>query len=133
MYDKATRLPPVGSLKEGLFLTVWLRRQEMEVRKGAMLVSAIGDLIQKESSKHVVEAYKAFVDVAFPFAVKVKGESDKELVDRMKKEADRGPITFSQVATGSPFQNAAKQMRMQPEFRQKLRDRTIEKQRARRR
>jgi hypothetical protein len=110
-------------LQEALFLTVWLRRQEMEVRKGAMLVNAVGDLIQKESSKNVVEAYKAFVDVAFPFAVKSRGQDDRELIEKMKKEADKGPITFTQIATPSPFQRTAKQMRLPDGFRQKLQDR----------
>lgn len=124
----------MGSLREALFLTVWLRRQEMEVRKGAMLVNAVGDLIQKESSKNVVEAYKAFVDVAFPFAVKTRGDSDKELVAAMKKEAEKGPITFSQIAQPTPFQKTAKQMSLPDDFRQKLRERTFQRtERARRR
>lgn len=95
----------------------------MEVRKGAMLVNAVGDLIQKESSKNVVEAYKAFVDVAFPFAVKTRGDSDQELVAAMKKEANKGPITFAPVAAPSPFQRAAKQMTLPDDFRKKLKER----------
>lgn len=131
MYDKTSRLPPVGSLKEALFLTVWLRRQELEVRKGAMLVSAVGDLIMKESSKHVVEAYKSFVDSAFPFAAKNRGDSDKELVAAMKKEAEKGAITFTPVSTPNPLQKVAKQMRLPDDFRQKLQER--QQQRTRRR
>lgn len=96
----------------------------MEVRKGAMMVSAVGDLIQKESSKHVVEAYKAFVDVAFPFAVKTRGDGDKELIEKMKKEADKGPITFKPIDAPTPFQRAAKQMRLPDGFRQKLIERS---------
>lgn len=113
----------MGSLKEAMFLTVWLRRQEMEVKKAAILVSAVGDLILKESSKHAVEAYKAFVDTAFPFATKTRTDSDQKLVEAMKKEAEKGPIHFTPIVTPNPLQQKAKQMRLPDEFREKLQQR----------
>lgn len=90
------------------------------MKKGAILAAAVGDLIMKESSKHTVAAYKAFVDSAFPFAAKTRVDSDKELVAQMRKEAEKGPIQFTPIATPSPLQKTAKQMRLPDEFRQKL-------------
>jgi hypothetical protein len=105
-------------------LTVWLRRQEIEIRKAALFASGITDLIIKESSKNTVEAYKELIESVFPYAAKERGDTDQKLVERMKKEAEKGPITFSVPQAQSPLQKIAARMRLPDEFREKLRERT---------
>ena len=69
------------------------------------------------------EAYKAFIDSAFPFAAKGRDVSDKKMVEFMKKEADKGPIKFDPVATPNPLARAVKTMQVPDEFKRKLQDR----------
>lgn len=90
-----------------------------------MLAAAIGDLILKESSKATVEAYKSLVDTAFPFASKLRGNTDQEMVTAMKKEATKGVIQFTPIATPNPLQTRAKELRLPDDFRQKLQQRKV--------
>ncbi len=99
-------------------LTVWLRRQEQEVRKVAVLAWTAS----VENGKSVTEAYKKYVDAAFPFAATSRSASDQQLVDAMRKEADKGPITFTPIEQPSPLQKTAARLRMPDEFRKKLQD-----------
>lgn len=113
-------------MQEALLLTVWLRRQEQEVRKVAVMAWSGNP----ENAKGLMEAYKQFVDSAFPFAATSRTASDQQLVDAMKKEASKGAIGFTPIETGpSPLQKAATKLRLPDEFRQKLQ----QNQRARKR
>lgn len=105
-----------------MFLTVWLKRQEIEVRKVQVLASGIGDLVQGTTSKTSTEAYKLFIDAIFPFAAKSRTDTDQKAVDMMRKEAARGPITFSPINTPNPLQKTAKQMSLPDDFRRKLQE-----------
>ena len=120
MYDKMTRSPPVGSVREAMLLTVWLRRQELEVKKMQVLVNAIGDLILKEGTKNTVKSYDAFLQCAFPFIEKARGDTDQKLIEAMKKEAERGPIVFTPTDTMGPFRKVAARMREPDEFLKKF-------------
>ena len=75
-------------------------------------------------------AYKAFIESAFPFTIKARGETDKKMVEVMQKEAAKGPITFAAIAQPNPFAKAVKTMTVPDEFKKKLQDRVIQ-QRAR--
>ena len=110
-------------MKEALFLTVWLRRQELEVRRVQILANGFSDQFRGDN-KATTDAFKEFVDAAFPFAAKTRSETDKKMVEAMKKETAKGPILFSPVKTPSPLIRAAKTMQMPDEFRQKLQQRT---------
>lgn len=114
-------------MREALFVTVWLRRQEQKVRESALFASGVADLIVRKDSSNTIKAYKELVDAFFPFAAKERTKTDQELIDRMKKEADKGPIIFSIPQTQSPLQKAASKMRLPDEFRQKLQQRVRRK------
>lgn len=120
MYDKTNSLPPAGSIREALFLTVWLKRQEIEVRRLQVLASGFGDLLVGTSTKTTAEAYRLFIDAIFPFAAKTRTDSDQKMVQMMRQEAQKGPITFSPINTPNPLQRVAKQMTLPDEFRKKL-------------
>lgn len=113
----------MGSLRESLFLTVWLKRQEIEVMKQQVIASGFGDLLMGQSTKTTAEAYKKFIDAIFPFAAKTRSNTDEKMVQAMRQEAAKGPITFSPINTPNPLQKAARQMRLPDEFRQKLQTR----------
>src|SRR4051812_42377032 len=86
----------------------------------AMMEGTVASGGKVESSS---EAYKAFVDSAFPFAAKTRSATDKQMVEVMKKETAKGPIQFNTVATPNPLQKAVKKMWMPDEFKQKLQNR----------
>lgn len=87
-----------------------------------VLVAGIHDLIvaANGSNKATVEAYKSFVDTAFPFAAKSRVDTDKQIVEAMRKEANRGPITFTTVETPNPLQKMAARMRLPEDFKEKF-------------
>jgi len=116
-----------------LLLTVWLRRQEMEVNKVRTLYLAMaeGTVATNGEVKSSSEAYKAFVDSAFPFAAKSRAHTDKQMVEVMKKETQKGPIQFSPVVTSNPLAKAVKTMQVPDDFKKKLQDR-IQRARTRR-
>lgn len=123
LYDvvvSSGRLPPSGSLREALLLTVWLRRQEIELAKVRVFASGFSDHFAKDN-KGTVDAYKEFVSSIFPFTAKQRVESDKKLVEAMQQEAQRGVLHFS-AATLKPIQKAAKNYSVPEEFKAKMRD-----------
>lgn len=78
-------------------------------------MSANGELAQK--------TFLEYYEKIFPFAAGVRGDSDKKLVDVMKKEVAKGPITFKPVSTDSPLNKAVQKLRLPDEFKAKLRNR----------
>lgn len=88
-----------------------------------MFAAGIADIVIGQSSKNTAESYKNFVDSVFPFAARQRVDSNEELIKVMKKEAEKGPISFTPVETPNLLQQRAKQMRLPDEFRQKLQQR----------
>lgn len=90
--------------------------------------AALGAKDVKASS----EAYKAFVEAAFPYTSKVRADLDQRMVEAMKKEAAKGPILFTpQLQTTNPLASATKRLQVPDEFKKKLQDK-VAAQRSRR-
>lgn len=115
MYELADRPPKAGSLKESLFLTVWLKRQELELAKwrvvaqGAANPAAVGG------------TYTDLISAVFPFMKGLKKEEEKKMIERMQKEVAKGAIMFKPIVQSSPFQDRVKKMSLPDETMAKLR------------
>ena len=118
MYDKTSTLPPKGSLREALFLTVWLRRQEAEVFKTRILAQGFVDL-SEDGAKGTSEVFKRYVTAALPFLEKTQSDTDKKLKEAMEREVKKGVLVFN-APTSNPLVQKAKLMSLPDEFRQKL-------------
>jgi hypothetical protein len=122
LYDKTATLPPKGSLREALFLTVWLRRQEAEVFKTRIFAQGFVD-IDEDGAKGTAEVFKRYVASALPFLEKSQTATDKQMKEAMQREVKKGVIKFS-APTSNPLVQRAKSMRLPDEFRQKMLNRT---------
>lgn len=91
LYEKTNRPPPVGSLRESVFLHVWLKREDIEFKKTRVL--AIGHINQEA----VPAAFEEYQKAVFPFIKGEKATQDKELMEKMAKEVSKGPILFKTV------------------------------------
>lgn len=91
LYEKTYRPPPVGSLREAVFLNVWLKRQDIEMQRTRIL--AQGFL----NPEGVAGAYEDYKKAIFPFIKTEKVTQDKELMEKMAKEVSKGPILFKTV------------------------------------
>lgn len=120
LYDKTSALPPKGSLREALFLTVWLKRQEQELQRTRILAQGLLEASPAKEST-IGAAYKDYLGALLPYAKKAQDEKDKELTDRMKKEVEKGVLVFKTPSANKPLLDRAKQMSLPDEFRQKLR------------
>lgn len=119
--EKSSSLPPRGSLKEGLFLTVWLKRQEAEVFKTRILAQGIVDL-SEEGAKATTDVFKKYVASALPFMEKEQSQTDKKLKEVMEKEVKKGMIVFN-APQSNPLVQRVKAMSLPDDFRQKLANR----------
>lgn len=117
LYDKTDRLPPAGSLREALFMTVYLSRERAEYHR--MRVVAQGLIDSGEDTNETAKAFNDFVEAFMPYTVKQKSEAQKQLVDAMKKEATKGRILFKPQFTNI-LHERAKTMSLPDEFREKL-------------
>lgn len=118
LFEKSSALPSKGSLKEALFLTVWLRRQEAEVFRTRILAQGIVELSEKGAEK-TVEVFKRYISAALPFMEKEQEETDKKLKEVMAREVQKGVIMFN-APLSNPLVARAKAMSLPDEFRQKL-------------
>lgn len=122
MYDKTSVLPPTGSLREALFLTVWLKRQEQELQRTRLMAQGLMDItmaLQRESS--ISPIFKEFMAALLPHTKKAQLEKDEEVSTRMRREVEKGVITFKapQESTRT-LVDRAHQLRQPDEFRRKL-------------
>lgn len=129
LFETADRPPKAGSLKEALFLTVWLRRQEQRVQEQRILAQGLTDLIQAvrevKDEPHIQEVFQKYIESVFPFLVKEEEEKRKRIKETLTKEAE-GIITFRPA--GENFvRRQAKVMQMDDEWARKLRERAERK------
>lgn len=115
MYDKADRSPKAGSLREALFLHVWLQRQEQRVAELKVLAQGMAN------AEHVGKAFQSFVEAIYPFAKDISKATDKKLMEQVEKEVAKGAITF-RVVENNILRDAAKKYTMADEDVKKLRD-----------
>jgi hypothetical protein len=79
-------------------------------------------LIAGTSSKATAEAFKAVLEVMFPFIGKAKDDGDRQLIEKMQQEVRKGPLFFSPVVMNS-LRNAVKKVTVADDFKQKLKQR----------
>ena len=103
-----------------MFLTVWLRRQEIDYHRTRVLVTGLADVIAQKND-NTVKAFDEYREALFPFVTKAKGAKDRELTAMMTKEVEKGSVTFSAVSD-RPIREAAARYQMPDEFREKLRE-----------
>lgn len=119
------RLPTSGSLREALLLTVWLRRQEIELAKSRILMAGFSDRFS-DSNKATIDAYKDYIGSIFPFAARHQEEEDQKLIENVRKAAESGVLHFS-VATLKPLQKAGKNFTVPDDFKERLRNKRNKK------
>ena len=115
MYDKADRAPKAGSLREALFLHVWLKRQEQRVAEVRVFAQGIADRTE------IGKAFQMFVETIYPFAKDAKSTSDKKIMEVVEREVAKGAITFTPIQNNI-LRDAAKKYVMSDESVQKLRN-----------
>lgn len=119
MYDKTERPPPMGSLREALFLTIWLRRQEAELYKARILAQGLAQIGQNEETFKI---FKTLSETLFPFLGNAKSKDDTQMVETMKREVAKGAILFNEVNM-SPLKSAAKRLAVPSDFMRRLHQR----------
>jgi uncharacterized protein YoaH (UPF0181 family) len=115
LYDKADRPPKAGSLKEALFLSVWLRRQEFELAKWKLMAQGFAN------GNAVAGPFRELIVALFPFQKGLQQQQDKELVERMQKEIAKGALMITPIIA-DPFRERAKKLALPDETMKKLRD-----------
>lgn len=127
LYETADRPPKAGSLKEALFLTVWLKRQEQKVQRERIAAQGLIDLaLAMKGESHLQEAFQKYVQSVFPFLVDEEKERTSKVKEIMDREARKGVITFS-VDDSNPLRRRAETMRMDDDWARKLRERAKRK------
>lgn len=81
----------------------------------------MGDVIRGDNSGSV-KVFAEFFNSLFPFMAKSKESKDQDLVERMRQEVDRGPISFNPVTRG-PMHQAAQNFKLPDDYGKKLRER----------
>lgn len=123
MYDKADRPPKAGSLREALFLTVWLRRQEIEVHRQKILAQGLSDVASAGGGQSSVgDAFRKFIDAVFPFQKQAQADIDAKMKEVMDRQVAKGALTFSPMSLDF-LKKKAKTLQVPDEFHQKLRQR----------
>ena len=124
LYEKAVRPPPADSLREALFLTVWLRRQEIEIQKTKAILMALGDIVAGKGNEGAVKGFNAYYAAALPFIKKEQAATDAKMLEAMRKEVARGPVFFKPVEEKNLFKDKAKSMSLPDSFRKNLADKS---------
>lgn len=125
LYEKSTPLPSPGSLKEALFLTVWLRRKEETVAQARLLAQGFVDLALlqekagQDTAKPIMDAFKSVVASAFPYMKKEQDSQDRKLKEAMEREVKKGVIYFN-APQSNPLVQRAKAMSLPDDFRRRL-------------
>jgi Sec7-like guanine-nucleotide exchange factor len=121
LYDKTNRPPIAGSLQESLFLHVWLKREEAKLSMAQMLSIGLRQLTNANGVESAIPAiFRQYVEALFPFYTEIRTNQDQKMVDVMKKEVEKGMISFNPIQTNL-FKNRAKEMSLPDDFKRKLR------------
>lgn len=117
LYEKADRPPKAGSLKEALFLSVWLKRQEARIVEARILAQGLSDLIGEKNN--VAEVFQNLIVAILPYSKQEQVKTDEKMKEAMKREVARGVITFK-TEGDSPLQKRAKVIREPDEMTKKM-------------
>lgn len=121
LYNKSVALPPKGSLREALFLTVELKRQEAEVLKTRVFAQGIVDLSEK-GAEATASVFQKYVAAALPFMKQQQDQTDKKMKEAMEREVKKGVIVFN-PPQANPLMQRAKAISIDSETREKLANR----------
>jgi len=111
----------MGSLREALFLTIWMRRQEVELSKVRILAQGLAQIME-EGGADLMKVYRSVSEAIFPFLTNMTKKTDQEMINRMKKEVDKGVISFNEVSM-SPLKRRASELGVSDEFKRRLQQR----------
>lgn len=96
MYDVMTELPPRGSVREALMVSIRLRRDVQDLYRVYAIVQAARD--DGESGEPTQEAFNRFKDAIMPFVGDTAKKADEEVVERLNAEIARGPMSVRAVS-----------------------------------
>jgi len=115
LYDKTSTPPKAGSLREALFLHVWLKREEQKVASLRVLAQGMAN------REHISKAFQEYINTVYPFAKDVTKDSDKKMMETMQREVAKGAITFTPLQNNI-LRDAAKKYTMSDDSLKKIRD-----------
>ena len=95
MYDIMTELPPRGSVREALMISIRLRRDVQDLYRTYVLVQAVRD--KSEAGEPSQEAFNKFKESIMPFVGDTTRRADEEVVKRLGEEVARGPLNVRRV------------------------------------
>lgn len=128
LYELASRPPKAGSLREAIFLTVWLRRQEAKALEMRIMAQGLSDIVgsSKGGKTSVPEIFPKYLAALFPFMKQEQAGKDAEMKEMMQRQVAKGVLTFDPMST-SFIKKKAKEMSVPDEWAEKLRERAKEK------
>lgn len=97
-----------------MLLTVWLKRQDIQLNQTRALVVAA-------AQGKVEEAFNGYLKALYPWFEAQTDNTQKKLVDVMQKWTAQGPVHFRPVSSANPLRNKMKEFTVSDEFREKLR------------
>ena len=91
----------------------------MEVR---ILAQGLSEVIAGVEGKNAEtsKAFERYLQSLFPFLAKSTNERDKKIAEVMKKESQRGPISFTPISTKT-FRNSVRKIRKGDDFAETMR------------
>lgn len=95
MYDVMRELPPRGSVKESLMISIRLRRDVQDLYRTYVVVQAVRD--KGETGEPTQEAFTKFRDTIMPFVGDSTKRADRDVVKRLEEEVSRGPLQVRKV------------------------------------
>jgi hypothetical protein len=91
LYDKTSSYPAAGSLREALFLHVWLRRQGVVLEQ--MKLITVG-MANEKNADIIVKTYDDLITKMLPYLKGVKKETDTKMLEALRKEVATGHVPF---------------------------------------
>lgn len=95
MYDIMKELPPRGSVREALMISIRLRRDVQDLYRTFTVTQAIRD--KGETGEPTIEAFNKFRESIMPFTSGTTRQADQEVVKRLEEEVSRGPLQVRKV------------------------------------
>lgn len=108
MYDTMTELPPRGSFKEALMVSIRLRRDVQDLYRTYVVVQAIRD--QGEDGEPTQSAFSKFKEAIMPFVGDTTKKADEEVVARLQEEVSRGPLMVRPVEATPKIRSRLKEI-----------------------
>jgi len=101
-------------------LSVWLKRQEAQAYQARIFAQGLADVAVAGGGKEQVSGvFKSYIEALFPFMRIEQAAKDAEMKQAMKKEIERGVITFKPVAEDF-LRRRVKTMELPEDFKKKL-------------